>query len=91
MQFAVDEGGLFCEVVHNKYLEPQNAFTGDDIAELLLLGFEAPDQEDQNLVRVFRPEGEDDYAAIVRLVRAVVTDFFGLPQEQPLQIRTEGL
>ena len=40
VQFAVDEDGLFCEVVHNKYLAPEHTFTGDDIAKLLALGFE---------------------------------------------------
>lgn len=91
VQFAVDEGGLFCEVVHNKYLEPEHAFTGDDVAKLLALGFEGPEHEDQNLVRVFQPETEDDYEAIVRLVRTVVIDFFGLPAGHPLGMRTEGL
>jgi hypothetical protein len=88
VQFAVDEGGLFCEVVHNKYLEPEHAFTGDDIATLLALGFAGPDHEDQNLYRVFRPETDDDYAAIVSIVRAVVTDFFGLPPGRPLALGT---
>lgn len=88
VQFAVDEGGLFCEVVHNKYLAQEHAFTGDDIAKLLALGFDAPDHEDQNLFRVFHPETSDDYAAIVALVRSVVTEFFGLPPGHPLQIGT---
>ena len=88
VQFAVDEGGLFCEVVHNKYLEPEHAFTGDDIAKLLALGFDAPDHEDQNLFRVFQPDSEDDFEAIVRIVRTVVTDFFGLPAGHPLTLVT---
>ena len=88
VQFAVDEGGLFCEVVHNKYLAAEHAFTGDDIAKLLALDFKAPDHEDQNLYRVFHPASEDDYAAIVSVVRTVVTDFFGLPPGHPLQLRT---
>jgi hypothetical protein len=88
VQFAVDEGGLFCEVVHNKYLEPANAFTGDDIANLLALGFDAPDDDDQNLFRAFQPETADDYDAIVGVVRAVVTDYFGLPPDHPLQMET---
>ena len=85
VQFAVDEGGLFCEVVHNKYLAPEHAFTGDDIAKLLALGFEAPDHEDQNLYRVFQPASEEDYAAIVSVVRTVVTDFFGCRQAGDLR------
>ena len=88
VQFAVDEDGLFCEVVHNKYLAPEHTFTGDDIAKLLALGFEAPDHEDQNLYRVFHPAGEEDYGTIVSVVRTVVTDFFGLPAGHPLQLRT---
>lgn len=44
VQFAVDEGGLFCEVVHNEYLAPEHAFTGDDSAKVLALGFDAPDE-----------------------------------------------
>ena len=89
VQFAVAEGGLFCEVVHNKYLAPEHAFTGDDIAKLLALGFGAPDHEDQNLYRVFHPTSEDDYAAIVSVVRTVVSDFFGLPRGHPLQLASE--
>lgn len=88
VQFACAEGGLFCEVVHNKYLEPEHAFTGDEIAKLLALGFDAPDHEDQNLFRIFQPDTEDDYGAIVSLVRTVVTDFFGLPPGHPLQLWT---
>jgi hypothetical protein len=88
VQFAVDEGGLYCEVVHNKYLAPEHAFTGDDIAKLLALGFGAPDHEAQNLFRVFQPESDDDYAAIVSLVHTVVTEFFGLPPGHPLQLAT---
>ena len=88
VQFAVDEGGLFCEVVHNKYLAPEHAFTGDDVAKLLALGFEGPEHDDQNLFRVFRPTSEDDYMAIVTLARTVVTDFFGLPPGSPLQLQT---
>lgn len=91
IQFAVDEGGLFCEVVHNKYLAPEHAFTGDEIATLLALGFEGPDYEDQNLVRAFEPRTDDDYVAIVQIVRTVVTDYFGLPPGHPLVMRTEGL
>ena len=87
VQFAVDEGGLFCEVVHNKYLAPEHAFTGDDVAKLLALGFEGPEHDDQNLFRVFRPTSEDDYMAIVTLARTVVTDFFGLSPRSPLQLR----
>lgn len=75
-------------VVHNKHLAHEHAFTGDDIAKLLALGFGAPDHEDQNLYRVFHPAGEDDYAAIVSVVRTVVTDFFGLPPGHPLQLGT---
>ena len=88
VQFAVDEGGLFCEVVHNKYLAPEHAFTGDDIAKLLRLGFGAPEHEDQNLFRVFHPASMDDYAPIVSLVRTVVTEFFGLSPGHPLQMGT---
>ena len=88
IQFAVDEGGLFCEVVHNKYLAPEHASTGDDVAKLLALGFGGPTREDQNLFQVFQPTNEDDYAAIVNIVRTVVTDFFGLPSEHPLQLGT---
>jgi hypothetical protein len=89
VQFAVDEGGLFCEVVHNRYLAPEHAFTGDDIATLLALGFEAPRHEGQNLFRVFAPTTDADYDAIVGLVRTVVTDFFHLPQAHPLQMLAE--
>jgi hypothetical protein len=74
--------------VHNKYLAPEHTFTGDDIAKLLALGFDAPDHEDQNLVCVFQPVTADDYKAIVALIRTVVTDFFGLPAGHPLTLET---
>jgi hypothetical protein len=89
VQFAVDEGGLFFEVVHNKYLAPEHAFTGDDIATLLALGFQAPRHESQNLFRVFDPLTDGDFDAIVGLVRTVVTDFFHLPPGHPLQMDAE--
>jgi hypothetical protein len=88
VQFAVDEGGLFFEVVHNRYLAPEHSFTGDDIATLLALGFQAPRSESQNLFRVFEPTCDGDFDAIVGLVRTVVTDFFHLPPMHPLQIST---
>ena len=89
VQFAVDESGLFFEVVHNKYLAPEHAFTGDDIATLLALGFAAPEHEGQNLFRVFNPLTDGDFDAIVGLVRTVVTDFFHLPSARPLQMDAE--
>jgi hypothetical protein len=88
VQFAVDEGGLFCEVVHNKYLADEHAFTGDDIATLLALGFAVPEAESQNFFRVFEPTSDGDFDAIVGLVRTVVTDFFGLPSMHPLRMST---
>lgn len=88
VQFAVDEGGLFCEVVHNKYLAPEHAFTGDDIAKVLALGFGAPEHEDQNLFRVFNPVTDGDYDEIVSIVRTVVIDFFGLPPGHAIELET---
>lgn len=86
VQFAVDEGGLFCEVVHNKYLAPADAFTGDDVAKLLALGFRAPEDDAQNLFRVLAPASEDDYREIVALVRTIVHDYFELPSDHPLEL-----
>jgi hypothetical protein len=89
VQFAVDEGGLYCEVVHNRYLASENQFSGDDIATLLALGFEAPEDETRNLFRVFQPSCGADLEAIVALVRTIVTDFFGLPATHALQMVCE--
>jgi hypothetical protein len=89
VQFAVDEGGLFFEVVHNRYLAAEHAFSGDDIATLLALGFEPPMHEGRNLFRTFEPSTDGDFDAIVGLVRTVVTDFFRLPATHPLQMSTE--
>ncbi|MEO9176541.1 MAG: hypothetical protein ABI317_13585 [Gaiellales bacterium] len=89
VQFAVDEGGLLFEVVHNRYLAAEDAFTGDDISTLLALGFHAPVDDHQNLFRVFDPACDGDFEAIVGLVRTIVTDFFGLPPTHPLQLSAE--
>jgi HD domain len=86
VQFAVDERGLSCEVVHNECLAQADAFTGDDIATLLALGFQAPEDDDQSLFRVLRTETDEDYADSVALTRAVITEYFGLPRDQPLQV-----
>jgi hypothetical protein len=56
LQFAVDEGGLFCEVVHNKYLEPAYQFSGDDIAKLLELGSSRPRTMSRTCSRRSRPK-----------------------------------
>ena len=72
--------------MHNKYLAPDDTFTGDDIAQLLALGFSAPEYEEQNFFRIFQPES-DDYAEIIAAVRSVITAYFGLPQAHPLHIR----
>ena len=73
-------------MVHNRYLAPEHPFTGDDIATLLALGFEAPGEGSRNLFRVFEPTCDADFEAIVGLVRTVVTDFFHLPPMHPLQM-----
>jgi hypothetical protein len=88
IQFAVDQGGLFCEVTHNKYLKPEHAFTGDDLAKLLALGFQAPEDDAQNLFRVFGPESENDYFEIVRLCRTISAEFFALPPGRPIETST---
>ena len=75
VQFAVDDGALLCEVVH-----------GDDSAVPPALGFQAPGEDGQRLFRILRPVTDDDYAEIVALLRAVIADYFGLPQAQPLQV-----
>jgi hypothetical protein len=89
VQFALDEAGVCCEVVHNRYLACENAFTGDDIATLLALGFEVPRHATQNFFRVFEPSGDSDFELIVSLVRTVVGDYFGLSPTHPLQMVTE--
>jgi hypothetical protein len=89
VQFGVDEGGLFFEVVHNRYLASENQFSGDDIATLLALGFEAPDDDTRNLFRAFQPSCGADLDAIVGLVRTIVTDFFKLPATHALQMVCE--
>lgn len=88
VRFAIDERGLLCEVVNNRHLAAQHAFTGDEIAQLLALDFYVPDREDQNVFRVLHPESDEDYGQVVGLVRAVVTDYFGLPPAHPLHLET---
>jgi hypothetical protein len=88
VQFAVDEGGLFCEAVYNYYLEPENHLTGDQVARLLALGWSPPEDEEQNFFRIFQPTSDEDLRAIVALARRAFIEVYGLPEDAPIGLST---
>jgi len=88
IQFAVDEGGLFCEAVHNMYLEDEDKLTSDQVGELLELGWDPPDNRDQNLYRTFHPAGEEDLREIAELTRRTLEDVYRVPPGRPLGLST---
>jgi GTP pyrophosphokinase len=88
VQFAVDRGGLFCEAVHNMYLEDEYKLTGDQVGELLALGWNPPDHPGQNLYRTFFPTGDADLREIASLAIQVLRDVYRVSGDQPIGIST---
>ncbi len=88
VQFAADRGGLFCEAVHNMYLEDEDKLTSDQVGELLDLGWNPPDLADQNLYRTFQPDGDDDLRAIAVLSIRALREVYRVPHTTPLAVVT---
>lgn len=88
IQFAVQDGLLYCEAVHNKYLQPSAQLSGPQVETLRRLGWREPETDAQNWFRVFRPRRTADYAKILTLVRRAFSEVYGLAVEAPLTLRT---
>jgi GTP pyrophosphokinase len=84
IQFAVDEGGLFCEAVHNDYLDDERQLTSNQVDELLAMGWDHPAYPEQNFYRVLRPTSDEDYRHIVTLVRGAFDRVYRIPTTQPV-------
>jgi GTP pyrophosphokinase len=79
IQFAVDRGGLFCEAVHNKYLDDDHQLTSDQVEELLAIGWNDPSYPGQNFYCIFQPASDEDYRHIVGLVRGAFESVYRIP------------
>lgn len=78
VQFAVDEGGLMCEAVHNKYLEPEHRLSDDQVERLLELGWEEPGKDDErSFWRWFEPASDADIHEILRLAFQALYEVYG--------------
>ncbi|HYN02132.1 MAG TPA: YbjN domain-containing protein [Vicinamibacteria bacterium] len=84
IQFALQEGVVFCEAVHNRHLEPGNRIRPAQVRRLLSLGWERPRGGSPNWVRTFEPRTRRELQAIVGLVRRAFCDVYGLAKNAPL-------
>jgi hypothetical protein len=78
IQFAFQDGRLYCEAVSNQYLEPGDQLNDGQLAALENLGWREPEHEAQNWFRVFRPDSPTDFAEIVQLVHRVFHEIYGI-------------
>lgn len=85
VQFAVQDGGMYCEAVSNQYLAPEHQLDAEQTIVLEGLGWHEGEYEGQNWVRTFMPSREA-FAETVGLVRQVLTEVYGLPEGVPLRM-----
>ena len=85
VQFAVQDGGMYCEAVSNQYLAPEHQLDAEQTTALEALGWHEGEYEGQNWVRTFMPSREA-FAEIVGRARQAFTDVYGLPEDVPLRM-----
>ena len=85
IQFAVQDGGMYCEAVSNQYLEPEHQLDDEQTIALEHLGWREGEHEDQNWVRTFTP-GPEALANSVSLARRAFSEVYGLPDDVPLRM-----
>jgi hypothetical protein len=59
IQFALSDDALFCEAVHNQYLDVPDQLSPEQEDELRARGFSEPEHPDQNWFRVVDPQAND--------------------------------
>ena len=85
IQFAVQDGGMYCEAVSNQYLEPEHQLDDEQTIALEHLGWREGEYEGQNWVRTFTP-GPEALASSVSLARRAFSEVYGLPDDVPLRM-----
>jgi hypothetical protein len=85
VQFAVQDGGMYCEAVSNQYLAPEHQLDAEQTTALEALGWHEGEYEGQNWVRTFMPSREA-FAGTVRLVRRAFVEVYGLAGDVPLRM-----
>jgi hypothetical protein len=85
IQFAVQDGGMYCEAVSNQYLEPEHQLDDEQTLALENLGWREGESEGQNWVRTFTP-GPEALASSVSLARRAFSEVYGLPDDVPLRM-----
>lgn len=85
IQFAVQDGGMYCEAVSNQYLEPEHQLDDEQTIALENLGWREGESEGQNWVRTFTP-GPEALASSVSLARRAFSEVYGLPDDVPLRM-----
>jgi hypothetical protein len=85
VQFAVQDGGMYCEAVSNQYLAPEHQLDAEQTTALEGLGWREGEYDGQNWVRSFMPSREA-FAETVGLVRQALTEVYGLPEGVPLRM-----
>lgn len=88
VQFAVDEGGLFCEAVHSRYLRRPEELDADRLALLAELGFETPDDEERNFWQAFLPRNRDDLLDVIKLALRTLVEVYGVHPGVRVRIKT---
>jgi hypothetical protein len=87
IQFALQDGQVWCEAVHSKYLALEDALTPEQIARLTELGWDRPEHSEQNWFRTFDP-ATDSFTAIARQALELLPSVYELRAGLPVEIRT---
>jgi hypothetical protein len=85
IRFVANAGALTCEVVRADDAGG-GGFSRDVVARLLGLGFQVSDGADQNGRKVFARRSRADYADVIDVVRTLISEVFGVPRDEPLEI-----
>jgi hypothetical protein len=88
VQFATQDGVLFCEAVSNEYLESPCQLNHRQLRTLKKLGWGPPEVKGQNWFRTFQPTSSQDYEEIVRLAHRAFRDVYHVPEDAPITMQT---
>ena len=86
VQFAVQDGGMYCEAVSNQYLAPEHQLDDEQTTALEGLGWREGEYEGQNWVRTLHARAGRRSPRRVGLVRQALTEVYGLPEGVPLRM-----
>jgi len=78
VQFTLGDGAVFCEAVHNKYLDPGDRLTEDQIGCLIRKPFFPPSTDKQNWYHAFQVETRMDCMGVAEFGVRTLEDVYGL-------------